>query len=633
MNRKGREMVREFQEEEISKGGQESPMSCQEVKTGVKAMQEERQASDNEWLRSMEKHPRCAMLPSPEKLNSSMDSPGSDETDTLREMVREFQEEEISKGGQESPMSCQEVKTGVKAMQEERQASYDAGLRSMEKHARCAMLPSPELLNLGKDYRGSDKTGTLGDFGLIKDWVTKAKLLNARFYDTIENEQLEDGIFSTLIQLAFSNAFDAMRNTARPELSELVFWYYAGHGLGKEAAKTLLYCSTPCLDKVRLEPDYFGAANEFVKEGRKVQGGELCLHHVGFCGLHGLLKPWIAALKSESINKTGIKKNKHLVIILDSCHSGMIAKELKEFQKETLKNDPSLLGENNNSITIQAACGPDERTFGGYFTPCFVYLNDPKNEELLNGLVKQWKGMTDEERDEYKSINLPSPMVVTTCSTGTQSQDPTIKVEVQNFKLTLFQDPGFFKFCSIKVYQHQDEHLFKDNDRVLSSTSAKTFMSSPRFTVLDYKLKTYKGTGPTDPNAGTPMGLFLLDDPKNSGVAVCAHIHFKKGNTAKLTRINLVHHKKLPMESTLYIEDHLHKIVLPLDANATKLVTACRQCVDKKEPGRWTDVTKWSMTGMQFGVNGLFRVQQERSAWEDIYLKHIKQFNLPEAAQ
>ena len=587
-------------------------------------MQEARQASDNEWLRSMEKHPRCAMLPSPEKLNSSMDSPGSDETDTLREMVREFQEEEISKGGQESPMSCQEVKTGVKAMQEERQASYDAGLRSMEKHARCAMLPSPELLNLGKDYRGSDKTGTLGDFGLIKDWVTKAKLLNARFYDTIENEQLEDGTFSTLIQLAFSNAFDAMRNTARPELSELVFWYHAGHGLGKEAAKTLLYSSTPCLHKASLKPDYFGAANEFVKEGRKVQGGELCLHHVGFCGLHGLLKPWIAALKST--NKKGTKKNKHLVIILDSCHSGKIAQELIEFQRETDEQDPSLLSENKNSITIQAACGPDERTFGGYFTPCFVYLNDPNNEELLNGLVGKWNGMTDEERNEYSSIDLPSPMVVTTRA---ESKGATMQLTVQNFKLTLFQDPGFFKFCSIKVYQDQDmRHV-----RVLNAPLASAFMSSPHFDVRDYKLKTYKGTGPTDPYAGTPMGLFLVDDPKNSGFAVCAHIHFEKGNTAKFTRINLVHHKKPPMENTLYIEDHLHKIVLPLDANATKLVTACRQCVDKKEPGRWTDVTKWSMTGMQLGVNGLFRVQQERSAWEESYLKHIKQFNLPEAAQ
>jgi len=169
-------------------------------------------------------------------------------------------------------------------------------------------------------------------------------------------------------------------------------------------------------------------------------------------------------------------------------------------------------------------------------------------------------------------------------------------------------------------------------------------MSSPRFTVLDYKLKTYKGTGPTDPNAGTPMGLFLLDDPHNSGYAVCAHIHFQKGNTDIFTRINLVHHKKTPMGSILYIEDHnglspgqissnLHKIKVHLDANATKLVSACRQYVDKKEPGRWTDVTKWNMTGMQLGVNGLFRVQQERSAWEDSYLKCIKQFKLPEVRQ
>ena len=327
-------------------------------------------------------------------------------------------------------MSAQEVETPLRAMQEARQAFDSERFRSMEKHARCAMLPSPEQLHSSMNSPGSDETDTLRDFGLIKDWVTKAGLLNADFYGTQRN-QLEHCRFGTLIQLAFSNAFAAMRHTASPELEELVFWYYAGHGLGKEAAETLRYSSTPCLKKVDLDPVYNNAANGFVKKNRKVQGGEFCLHHVGFCGLHGLLQPWIAALKSESRNKTGIKKNKHLVVILDSCHSGKIAQELIEFQRETDEKDPSLLGENKNSITIQAACGPDERTFGGYFTPCFVYLNDPDNEELLNGLVGQWNGMTDEERDEYKSINLPSPMAVTTCSTGTQSQDPKMEVEAQ----------------------------------------------------------------------------------------------------------------------------------------------------------------------------------------------------------
>ncbi|KAJ7387501.1 hypothetical protein OS493_000831 [Desmophyllum pertusum] len=556
----------------------------------------------------------------------------------LHEEVRKYMylEEVISGGDQDSPMSDQELNAKVRAMEEQRQASDNKQFRSMEKHPRCAILSSPEKLDESIGSPGSDETDTLRDFQLIKDWVTMEKLLNTEFYDTTaENQQgqLENCIFGTHIEFAFSKAFDAMRNTANPELEELVFWYYAGHGLGKDKAKTLLYSSTPCL---KLDPNYNAAANDFVKEGRRVQGGELCLHKVGFCDLYGLLKPWIAAVKSDSINARGMKKkNKHLVIILDSCYSGIIAQQLNDFKELAQEKDATLLGE--NTVTIQAACGRNERALGGYFTPCFVYLNDPKNVDLLNQLKTEWENMTEETRNEYKPIDFQSPMVVTTRPQSTaQSQDATMELTVQNFKLTLFQDPGFFKFCSMKVYQDQD----KGEYRVLNQPSAKAFMNSMNFIVLDYKLKTYQGTGP---HAGTPMGLFLLDDPNKKGFAVCAHIHFAKGDTSKPQRINLVHHKKPPMGSTLYIEDHdglsqaqinrnQHKIPVTTHRNASKLVQACYNYVNTREPQRWADVSQWNMTGMYtLGVNGMFR-QQERSAWEESYLKHIEKYNLPKVA-
>ena len=568
------------------------------------------------------------------------------------ELVRRYLEREISDGGQDSPLSQEECNAKARDCQGKKEASRDKWLRKMEEHARCALLPSPEKLNESISSPGSDKTDTLVDYELLKDWVTKKQLLNTDFYGTIEQQrqQLETCEFGSLITLAFSNAFAAMRNTASPELPELVFWYYAGHGLGKEKAETLCYSSTPRLSEVGLIPNYNDAANDFVKEDRKVKGGELFLHKVGFCDLYGLLKPWIAAVKAESINAKGAtKKNKHLVIILDSCHSGIIAQELKEFKNHAQEIDPTLLAE--NSITIQAACGPDERTFGGYFTPCFIYLNDPENAGLLSELKHQWKNMEEQQKTEYRSINLPSPMVVTTrpqsaclswCCRCTQSQPATMKVKVQNFKLTLFQDPGFFKFCSIKVYQHQDIKFKDIKDRVLDPYLASAFMSSRRFTVLDYRLKTYKGQGAGDRHAGTPMGLFLLEDPANPGLVVCAHIHFAIGDTATPKRINLVHHKKPPAGSAVFIhdEDHdglselqieegCHKIKVNLDKDAKALVQECEKYVNDKEPDRWEDDTQWNMTGDSF--HGKFRLQ-ERSAWEDDYLKYIEKFNLPKVA-
>ena len=578
-----------------------------------------------------------------------------------------------------------------KAMQAERNTPEDQQFKEWENHPRCVLLPSPEKLDTSMNSAGSDVTDTLEDFQRIKNWAKENKLLNTGFSDYRERQdkQLEKSSFKSLVQLAFSTAFVAMRNTRNPDLEELVFWFYTGHGLGKENAKTLEYLSTPCLSNVDLNHNYHddSIVFDFVQKERKVQGGELCLHMGGFCDLYGLLKPWIVAVKSESINAPGQKKNKHLVVILDSCHSGIIAQELKEFEKQVRKKDESFLKE--NSVTIQAACGPNERTFGGYFTPPFLYLNDPQNKKLLEQLRKSWKQMTDEKKDEYRSIELPSPMVVTTRASlqGTEEQaqpppaqggtvnpqpppaqgdtvdpqpppaqggtvDPhpppaqgdtvdsqpqnvTMEINVQNFKLTLFPDAGFFKFCSLKVFQYQQAKALEPlvKERALYRATVEAFMKSKSFKVLDYKLNTYTGTGPADKNAGSPKGLFLLDDSHNPGFAVCAHVHFKAGSTDvnDVQRINLVHHKRPPGRCIEYVEDGgKFRVNIDKTADAAReLVKACRQYVDTNEPGRWNNVSQWNMTGSQLSVNGKFRLN-ERSAWEQSYLTSIKKYKLPE---
>ena len=602
-----------------------------------------------------------------------------------------------------------------KAIQADRNAPEDQQFKEWENHPCCVLLPSPEKLDTSMNSPGSDVTDTLEDFQLIKNWAKENKLLNTGFSDYHERQdkQLEKSSFKSLVQLAFSTAFVAMRNTRSPDLEELVFWFYTGHGLGTETAKTLEYLSTPCLSNFDLNHNYLDDAIvfDFVQKERKVQGGELCLHMGGFCDLYGLLKPWIAAVKSESINAPGQKKNKHLVVILDSCHSGIIAQELKEFEKQVRKKDDSFLKE--NSVTIQAACGPNERTFGGYFTPVFLYLNDPQNKKLLEQLRKSWKQMTDEKKDEYRSIELPSPMVVTTRASlqgteeeaqpppaqggtvdpqpplaqgdtvdpqpppaqggtvdpqpppaqggtvdpqpppaqgGTvdpqpppaqgdtvdpQPQNVTMEINVQNFKLTLFPDAGFFKFCSLKVFQYRQAKALEPlvKERALYRATVEAFMKSKSFKVLDYKLKTYTGTGPADKNAGSPKALFLLDDPHNPGFAVCAHVHFKAGSTDvnDVQRINLVHHRRPPGRCIEYVEDGgKFRVNIDKTADAAReLVKACRQYVDTNEPGRWNNVSQWNMTGSQLSVNGQFRLN-ERSAWEQSYLTSIKKYKLPE---
>lgn len=516
------------------------------------------------------------------------------------------------------PIPPQELKEKVEAFKEQREADVKANLKEMEQHPRCILLSSPEMLDLSMNSRGSDKTNTLEDLALVRDWVAKKGLLNVGFYQECAKETLEESEFGALVKLAYKNGFDAMRNTASPDGEELVFWYYAGHGLGKDKAENLTYSSTPCLE------DDYNAVNYLVEEaeGRKVKGGELCLHQVGFCGLHGLLKPWIAAVKLKSINaiEGAKKKNKHLVIILDSCHSGILANDLQDFIKHVQGKEPSLLEE--NSITIQAACGPDELTDGGYFTPCFIYLNQEENYSMLQDWKNEWSKMTPEKKEEYELEDLPSPMVVTTRD---QSQEPTMEVAAQNFKVELFQDAGFFKFCFIKFCQLQDEQFPREqNDRALNAFTARDFMKSQKFNVLDYKLKIYKTAGPYQ---GTPLGLFLLEDPKNAQFAICAHIHFKDQNINKPSRINLVHHRKPRSGAGVFFyTEELPKEQIILDGSEKQLVKACHDYVTQHNgQGTWADVSKWNM---KKSFKNLFRLK-ERSAWENNYLKYIEQFDLP----
>ena len=556
----------------------------------------------------------------------------------------------------EMPFTSAEMTKRMEEIERERGEQDKEWLDSMVKHARCCILPSPEVLRTPLS-KGLDETKTIEDFKEMVKWFDEAEVLNADFCKYFKGSELDEANYNGLIQLAFSNAYAAMRNTGHPELHELVIWYYAGHGLPNDKLQDGR--SMPELSKVNFNEEYNEIAKQYINEDQKVKGGELCLHHVGFCGLKGLLKPWIAGVKDESRNAKGNgKKNKHLLIILDSCHSGILAEELEELNK---KNGP--WNEEGCTVTIQAACGPDEVTYGGYFTPCFKFFNE--NQEKLKERLKEWEGMTDEDREYFRGIKLPSPKLVTTGNLDeTGIEKPVIFQETQNFKVYLFQDPGFFKFCSLQQFQ-EEELLSK---RVLNPVTTADFMKSDYtdFIVIDYKLmKMTQGH-----YVGAPMGLFLLEDPSDrTNFAVCAHIHFEKNNTWKVGRINLVRHKVPPIRGILYIEDHdglskskikksQHKIPyamvpncahpdkqnpahwsywdwktgIPVTTgflssnirdevnNAMTLVKACHDFVEAKESGRWADVGQWNMTSKNLGVMGLFRKKQ-RSAWMDQYLE------------
>lgn len=527
------------------------------------------------------------------------------------------------------------------------------------------IIRSPEKLERDGNP-GSDLTNTWRDLELLDAWGLKTGIQSYSDRTTFESK----------VKTVFQPLFFIRQPT---------LLYYTGHGLDKKKASEKCYSASPRFDDLitrfvlyrdRCDSDPLFPVLETLMEkcnGRKVKGGELFLHEFGFCDLYGLLKFWCVAVCDYvnfrdrcpilSFRETWFSEDvkpwllededprvpeeeepwvpnlfdSQLVVILDSCYSGEVAQQLHDFVRDIGEKVP--LPPDGIKITVQAACGTDERTFGGYFTPVFTYLNDPGNEEVLEKWKDEWEKMTEEARRNYKSLDLPSPMVVTTLPAP---EDTTMSFSFRNSlgfytKVTLFPDAGFFKFCYVKVQHHQDK-AFEGQDRVLNEETATEFMVKGEFLVFDYKLKTFGGSsGKAAKFAGNPVGLFLLKAPSNK--FICAHIHFAPNNTRRPTRINLVHHHNVPCVKTgLYEEDHdgmlrkeikkgEHKIDVTEHYNAGKLVQNCHEFVEKKEPGRWSDVNKWDMTGKDdVSVLGTFKMVQERSAREDKYLKYIEQF-------
>ncbi len=486
-----------------------------------------------------------------------------------------------------------------------------------EKHPRFAIIPSPEKLNESYNSPGQDATDTQGDFSNVWQWARQAGFLDSEFHtEAIKTAdrggQLEKPVYKSLINLAFGRLVYPIRNTFSPENDEMVLLYYTGHGLGPKALPNG-QSSSPRLDKV-------GLSNSFKYfEDRTVKGGELCLHDVGFCDLKGLLTPWIAAVKEESSNVPGgVKKNKHLVVIADSCHSGVLVQDLQQ-----LANGGGPWNVNGCTVTVQSACSSDKPTFGGYFTPCFVHFNKPENQPFLWKLKNEWDGKSEIEKNAYREVDLPSPQVATTMPSErliSTEEDPILVLPViQGLTLTLFSDAGFFKFCFLSF-----SGIVGSKVRALTDTAIDTFLSQVHFTILDYKLKKMLN--------GTPMALVLVKDPNDTTHVVCVHIHFENANTGDLDNVsgvNLIHHNRPTNVGNfghLFEEDcsdRKWKYGRPLTPRLVKLVEQCRNYVEQKEPGRWADSTRWNI---RQSYHNLFRLK-ERSTWMEDYVKKMIEKN------
>ena len=471
-----------------------------------------------------------------------------------------------------------------------------------EKRPRCAVLLSPEKLNESYNSQGQDATNTRRDLNDVCEWARQAGFLNAEFFvDAInvdENQLLEETVYKSLVNFAFGSAVDPIRDTYFLGKDELMLLYYVGHGLEPQSANG--QSSSPLLDNY-----YFKIAENRTSD-RTVKGGELCLHDVGFCDLMGLLTPWIAAVNEESSNVPGVKKNKHLVVIADSCYSGVLVQDLQQLAKT-----PGPWNANGCTVTVQSACGNNEPTVGGYFTPCFVYFNKPENQPSLQKLKDEWDGKSEVEKNAYRADGLPSPQVATTMPSErliSNEENPILVLPViQGLTLTLFPDAGFFKFCFLSFFGTAGSKV-----RALTDTGINTFLSQDHFTIVSYKLKIISN--------GTPIALVLVDDPNDNAHVVCAHIHFNDANTdlGNVSGVNLIHHNWPTNPDCLDdvfpqdISDYKSRFEPPFTTGLVELVKQCKDYVENNGPsGIWADSTRWNMEQSFLNKSRL----KERSRW------------------
>ena len=111
-------------------------------------------------------------------------------------------------------------------------------------------------------------------------------------------------------------------------------------------------------------------------------------------------------------------------------------------------------------MTVQSACSSNEANFVGRFTSCFVHFNKPENHGSLHVLKRKWNRKSEEEKNMYRKLNLPSPQVATTVplyQLDSNTDSPTLELSHihggDDFPLTLFRDAGFFKFCYLSYLE------------------------------------------------------------------------------------------------------------------------------------------------------------------------------------
>ena len=476
--------------------------------------------------------------------------------------------------------------------------------------------------------KGEDMTKTVTDFSNFVEWSIERQFFAANEYKYFD----EDGVcyhetyYAIIKQLAFNPA--RMFNRADLDKTEYAIWYYSGHGLHTDVVNI----SKPSGFNLHHDKNSSVGVNEYMKAmcerseqpWRYLQGGELPFQRYGFFDFHMLVDFLQTAITLDGRQC----KNRHILVVLDSCYSGKFGKRLEKWMNS--KDYEEVWKRNNCSLTIQTAASEKEPTYGGYFTPLFILLQD---ETFREAKRNQWVSMSSEFDDIYDE--LPSPQLYSTDDTISKSEEPLVKLN----EVWLVKNPNFFKMCYVLDPQNVD----LQGIRTLTQQQIDMIYDRTNVDVIDFKLKTIE----KDPIfKDSPMGLFLMSNQ------ICVHVHFQFQDTSQVGRINVQEYTICPNSHQVVLDSFKFPLLklktkhnpVPvywnwerneyykwndnttiIDAEGVsmpststmraigELLEECKRFVESKQI-TWEDIEDWKMDGTDISINGMFRCSLQRSS-------------------
>ena len=356
-----------------------------------------------------------------------------------------------------------------------------------------------------------DETSMLKDWRQIKSYANKKN-----FFQQLT--RLEVGFADEADNYRIGNLQGFLKSSYYP-LSILCL---IGHGVKAVHAKALQESQ---VDQRLISPAWrwrldrcntFGEDYNSEKMCKEVNEGDLAVFHCGFLTPH-----WVyMQLEQRDVDK----KETTVIILIDSCFSKAWIKTLEPLLKKL----------EYTRVIVQTACEVNEESYGQYFIPLWVKLQEQSF----------------------------SPLEDISCSEIHPSQHPSFYVShPQHFKQSVNKlAPGCveveieeksFKFFDGGDYFHKLAQSCVSADQSCTSCGIPSgdipklleAFRGNSITFRCFRLKVYRGKQGPLQYRETPLGLLLIDWKKgNDTLTLFLHLHFNEfAPTLKLGRLNNIY--------------------------------------------------------------------------------------------